>query len=80
MAFDRKGSSNLTPSVFSVKSPIASFQHGFIKGSSTVTNHLEFIGHVFTVSCSGTRSVVVYAGLIKAFNVVVSYNLMIFKL
>ena len=46
--------------VFNTKYLISPFQHGFLKGRSTVTNLLEFTTHVFKGFLTTARTDVLY--------------------
>ena len=64
---------------FAIKSYISPLQHGFRKGSSTVTNLLEFTCQVFKAFSNGSCTDVIYTDFSKAFDLV-NHKLLIFKL
>ena len=53
---------------FDTKSLISQFEHGFLKGRSTVTNLLEFTIHVFRGFLARARTDVIYTDYSKAFD------------
>ena len=64
---------------FNMRSLISAFQHGFLKGRSTVTNLLEFTTHVFRGFLARARTDVIYTDFSKAFDRV-DHRILLLKL
>lgn len=64
---------------FNTRSLISPFQHGFLKGRSTVTNLLEFTTHVFRGFLARARTDVIYTDFSKAFDRV-DHRILLLKL
>ncbi|XP_075157975.1 uncharacterized protein LOC142231243 [Haematobia irritans] len=54
-------------------------QHGFMRGKSTVSNLLEFVGHVFESFSQRRQLDVIYTDFSKAFDMV-NHRLLLYKL
>ena len=64
---------------FSILNNISIYQHGFLKGRSTITNLLEFTSKIFDGFNSGFQTDVIYTDFSKAFDTV-NHLLLIKKL
>ena len=64
---------------FQCKPLISPFQHGFLNGSSTVTNLLQFVTHTISAFQNKMQTDVLYTDFSKAFDKI-NHNLLLLKL